>query len=83
MPIGTPKSIMVMNPETIVRGELWFMQTYDNLKNIPRASICVWQITPPIRGYKMNGTVTIQHGMEFKARRKQPDAIWSSESCDM
>jgi hypothetical protein len=34
-PNVAPKSVMVMNPETIVWGELYFMQTYENLKTIP------------------------------------------------
>jgi hypothetical protein len=37
-PDGKPnvagKSVMVMDPETIVWGELYFMQTYKNLKKI-------------------------------------------------
>jgi predicted pyridoxine 5'-phosphate oxidase superfamily flavin-nucleotide-binding protein len=92
---GTPnvagKSVMVRDPETIVWGELYFMQTYENLKQNPRASICVWQRCPPFRAYKVNGRVTIHendeiaarldqrvragHGMEFKARREQLAAV--------
>jgi len=94
-PDGKPnvagKSVMVMNPETIVWGELYFMQTYENLTQNPRASICVWQKTFPFRAYKVNGGVKIHendeiaaqldervrtgHGMEFKARRKKLAAV--------
>jgi predicted pyridoxine 5'-phosphate oxidase superfamily flavin-nucleotide-binding protein len=93
-PNVTPKSVMVMNPNTIVWGELYFMQTYENLKNNPHASICIWQRTPPFRAYRMNGTVTIHendevsarldeamrtgHPMVFKASREQLAAVWFS-----
>jgi len=87
MPNVAPKSVMVMNPSTLVWGELYFMQTYENLRHNPRASICLWKRTPPFSAWKMNGTVTIHendevsarlnkamrtgHPMEFKAKRKQ------------
>jgi len=93
-PNGAPKSVMVMNPETIIWGELWFMQTYENLKHNPRASNCVWQRTPPFKAWKMNGKVTIHendevsarmdeamrtgHPMVFKAKREQLAAVWFS-----
>jgi hypothetical protein len=70
------------------------MQTYENLKNNPHASICIWQRTPPFRAYRMNGTVTIHendevsarldeamrtgHPMVFKASREQLAAVWFS-----
>jgi predicted pyridoxine 5'-phosphate oxidase superfamily flavin-nucleotide-binding protein len=92
MPNVAGKSVMVMNPETIVWGELYFMQTYENLTRNPRASICVWQKSPPFRAYKVNGRVTIHehdelsaqldervrtgHSMEFKARREQLAAVY-------
>jgi len=85
------KSVMVRDPETIVWGELYFMQSYENLKQNPRASICVWQRRPPFKGYKVNGRVTIHendeiaarldgrvragHGMKFKARRETLAAV--------
>lgn len=95
-PDGKPnvagKSVMVMNPETIVWGELYFMQTYENLTHNPRASICVWKRSPPFSAYKVNGRVTIHendeiaaqldervragHGMEFKARREKLAAVY-------
>jgi hypothetical protein len=61
---------MVMNPETIVRGELWFMQTYENLRHNPRASICAGKRTPPFSAYKVNGTVTIHEHDEVAARAR-------------
>ena len=83
-----------MDPETIVLGELYFMQTYENLKKNPRASICIWQRSPPFRAFKMNGRVKIHehdeisarldeqvrtgHGMDFPARREQLAAIFFS-----
>ena len=86
------KSVMVLNPETIVWGELYFMQTWENLKKNPRASICVWKRGPPFGAYKVNGRVTIHendviatqldervqtgHGMDFKARREKLAAIY-------
>ena len=95
-PDGKPnvagKSVMVMNPETIVWGELYFMQTYENLTQNPRASICIWKRSPPFRAYKVNGRVKIHendeiaaqldsrvrtgHGMEFKARREKLAAVY-------
>lgn len=86
------KSVMVMNPETIVWGELYFRQTYENLTKDPRASISVWKRGPPFTAYKVNGRVTMHendeiaaqldelvrtgHGMEFKARRKKLAAVY-------
>ena len=91
-PNVAPKSVMVMNPSPIVWGELWFMQTYENLKHHPRASICAGKRTPPFSAYRMNGKVTIHendevsarldeamrtgHPMVFKARREQLAAVW-------
>jgi len=49
-PNGAPKSVMVMNPETIAWGELYFMQTYENLKHNPRASICTGKRGFPLQG---------------------------------
>jgi predicted pyridoxine 5'-phosphate oxidase superfamily flavin-nucleotide-binding protein len=92
MPNVAVKSVMVINPETIVWGELYFMQTYENLTRNPRASICVWQQTPPFRAYKVNGRVTIHehdelaaqldermrtgHGIKFEASRDQLAAVY-------
>jgi predicted pyridoxine 5'-phosphate oxidase superfamily flavin-nucleotide-binding protein len=90
-PNVAPKSVMVMNPSTIVWGELYFMQTYENLRHNPRVSICIWKRTPPFSAWKMNGTVTIHehdevsarmdeemrtgHPMQFKAIREQLAAV--------
>ncbi len=49
-PNVAPKSVMVMNPETIAWGELYFMQTYENLKHNPRASICTGKRGFPLQG---------------------------------
>ena len=95
-PEGKPnvagKSVMVLDPETIVWGELYFRQSYENLKQDPRASICVWKKSPPFSAYKVNGRVTIHendeiaaqldervrkgHKNEFKARREKLAAIY-------
>lgn len=86
------KSVMVTDPETIVWGELYFMQTYENLKQNPRASICVWKKTPPYTAYKVNGKVTMHendeiasqldervrkgHKGEFKTRHEKLAAVY-------
>jgi predicted pyridoxine 5'-phosphate oxidase superfamily flavin-nucleotide-binding protein len=86
------KSVIVRDPETIVWGELYFMQTYENLRQNPLASICVWQRSPPFKAYKVNGRVTIHendeiaaqldermrvgHGIDFKARREKLAAVF-------
>lgn len=95
-PEGKPnvagKSVMVMNPETLVWGELYFMQTWENLRNDPRASICIWSRSPPFRAFRLNGRVTLHehdelaaemnermrtgHGFELRARRDQLAAVY-------
>ena len=50
------KSSRVQDAETIIWSELYFMQTYENLKENPVASICVWERKPPFRAYKINGS---------------------------
>jgi len=71
-PDGKPnvagKSVMVMDPETIVWGELYFGQTYENLKRNPRASLCVWKRTFPTTAYKVNGRVVIHENDAIAAR---------------
>ena len=85
------KSVMVKDPETIVWGELYFRQTYENLKKDPRASISVWTRIAPIKAYKINGRVVLHehdevadqldervrktHGMELKTRRDRMAAV--------
>lgn len=84
MPNVAAKSITVRDPETIIWGELYFMQTYENLVRHPVASLCVWEWTPPFTAYKVKGRVVIHehdevtamldrsvwtgHGEEFSAR---------------
>ena len=95
-PDGKPnvagKSVMVMNPETIVWGELYVGQTYENLKRDPRASLCVWKRTFPTTAYKVNGRVVMHendaiaarldervragHKNAFKARRDKLAAVY-------
>ena len=102
-PDGKPniagKSVMVINPDTIVWGELYFMQTYENLTKDPRASICVWKRSPPFTAYKVNGRVIVHendeiaaqldervrtgHGMEFKAHPKKMAAVYFSSRKSM
>ena len=53
------KSVMVRVSETLIWGELYFRQTYENLKQNPIASVCVWQKKPPFLPYKVNGRVEI------------------------
>jgi hypothetical protein len=62
------KSVMIRDPETIVRGELSFRQTYENLMHKPRASVCVGQRSPPFRVYKVNGRVKIHENDEIAAQ---------------
>jgi predicted pyridoxine 5'-phosphate oxidase superfamily flavin-nucleotide-binding protein len=60
---GTPnvaaKSVMVRDPETLVWGELYFMQTYENLRRHPVASLAVWCNRPPFTAYRVNGRTVI------------------------
>jgi hypothetical protein len=83
---------MVMNPETIVWGELYFSRTYENLTKDPRASICVRKRSSPFSPYKVDGSIKTHehdkiaaqreervrtaHGMEFKARCKELAAVY-------
>jgi predicted pyridoxine 5'-phosphate oxidase superfamily flavin-nucleotide-binding protein len=53
------KSVMIQDSETLIWGELYFRQTYENLKQNPKASLCVWQRNPPFLAYKVNGRVEI------------------------
>ncbi len=62
------KSVMVRDDGTIVWGELYFMQTYENLKQNPVASICVWDRKPPFKAYKINGRVEIHENDELAAK---------------
>ncbi|MDH5754422.1 MAG: pyridoxamine 5'-phosphate oxidase family protein [Candidatus Bathyarchaeota archaeon] len=62
------KSVMVRDNETIIWGELYFMQTYENLKQNPVASICVWGRRPPFKAYKINGRVEVHEDDELAAQ---------------
>ncbi len=91
MPNVAAKSVMVRDSRTIVWGELYFMQTYENLRRHPVASISVWRTTPPYMAYRVNGRVTIHkndqvaaeldrsvwagHGAEFGIRTKEMAAV--------
>jgi hypothetical protein len=44
------KSVMVTDPQTIVWAELYFMQTYENLRHNPCAPICAWKKKPLLHG---------------------------------
>lgn len=59
MPNVAAKSITVRDPETVVWGELYRMQTHENLVQNPVASICVWEWAPPFTAYKVKGRVVI------------------------
>jgi hypothetical protein len=41
------KSVTVRNPKTIVWGELYFIQTYKNLRQNPVSSLSIWKKTRP------------------------------------
>ncbi|WP_243670606.1 pyridoxamine 5'-phosphate oxidase family protein [Methanoculleus chikugoensis] len=54
VPNVAAKSVMVRDPETIIwGGELYFMQTHENLLRHPVASLCVWEWTPAV--YRVQG----------------------------
>jgi uncharacterized pyridoxamine 5'-phosphate oxidase family protein len=59
------KSVMVRDPETLIWGELYFRQTYENLIQNPIASICVWKREHPFLAYKVNGRVEIHEDDEL------------------
>jgi len=65
------KSVMVRDDETIVWGELYFMQTYENLKQNPVASICVWGRRPPFKAYKINGKVEVHENDELATQMNE------------
>ncbi|GAI21282.1 unnamed protein product [marine sediment metagenome] len=62
------KSVMVREDGTIVWGELYFMQTYKNLKQNPDASICVWDRKPPFKAFKLMGKTEIHEDDELAAK---------------
>jgi len=67
MPNVAARSITVRDPETIVWGELYFMQTYENLVRHPVASLCAWRWTPPFTAYQVKGRVAIHRDDEVTA----------------
>jgi len=75
MPNVAAKSVMVRDPGTILWGELYFMQTYENLTRHPVASLCVWEWTPPFTAYKVKGGVTIHKGDEVTAALDR--SVWA------
>jgi hypothetical protein len=52
-------SVMVLNPETIVWGELCFVRTLENLRKDSRASILCREKSPRFKACRVNGRVTI------------------------
>ncbi|PKL62843.1 MAG: hypothetical protein CVV31_04030 [Methanomicrobiales archaeon HGW-Methanomicrobiales-2] len=91
MPNVAARSVMVRDPETIVWGELYFMQTYENLTRHPVASLCAWEWAPPFTAYQVKGGVAIHrdddvtaaldrsvwigHSKEFAARTERMAAV--------
>lgn len=74
------KSVLVRDPETIVWGELYFMQTYKNLRQNPVASLSVWNKTPPFTAYKVNGGVEIHEHDEITALMDKE--VWAGHKKD-
>jgi predicted pyridoxine 5'-phosphate oxidase superfamily flavin-nucleotide-binding protein len=79
-PNVAPKSVTVQDPETLVWGELYFLQTYKNLLDNPFASICIWQKNPPFTAYKLNGQVTFHHHDETAAQMDKQ--VWKGHTPD-
>jgi uncharacterized pyridoxamine 5'-phosphate oxidase family protein len=65
------KSVIVRGDEKLVWGELYFMQTYQNIKFNPVASICVWSKQSPFIAYKLNGRVEIHEDEENTIQMKK------------
>ncbi len=78
-PDGIPniaaKSVRVIDPHTLIWGELYFMQTYQNLQNHPVASLCVWQWTPPYTAFKVIGHVVIHE--KGKMKEELDKHVWA------
>lgn len=66
-PNVAPKSVMVSDPSTLVWGELYFMQTQENLRHHPIASLSVWETGPPFTAYRVNGRAAIHEHDEESA----------------
>ena len=78
MPNVAAKSITVRDPETVVWGELYRMQTYENLVQNPVASICVWEWTPPFTAYKVKGRAVIHRHDEVTAALNKD--VWAGHT---
>ena len=78
MPNVAAKSVIVRDPETIVWGELYFMQTYENLTRHPGAALCVWEWAPPFTAYKVKGRVTIHRDDEVTAALDR--SVWAGHT---
>ncbi len=78
MPNVAAKSITVRDPETIVWGELYCMQTHENLMQNPVASICVWEWTPPFTAYKVKGRVVIHRHDDVTAALDK--SVWAGHT---
>lgn len=80
MPNVAAKSVTVRDPETIVWGELYFMQTYENLMRHPVASLSVWDWNPPFTAYKVKGRVAIHRHDEVAASLDK--SVWAGHSAE-
>ncbi|NLB01131.1 MAG: hypothetical protein GX837_09285 [Methanomicrobiales archaeon] len=78
MPNVAARSITVRDPETIVWGELYFMQTYENLIRRPVASVCAWKWTPPFTAYQVKGRATIHRDDEVTAALDR--SVWAGHT---
>lgn len=78
MPNVAAKSVTVRDAETIVWGELYFMQTYENLTRHPFASFCVWEWAPPFTAYKAKGRVVIHRDDEATAALDR--SVWTGHT---
>jgi len=78
MPNVAAKSVMVRDPETIVWGELYFMQTHENLVRHPVASLSVWEWKSPFTAYKVKGRVAIHRDDEVTALLDR--SVWAGHT---
>jgi len=78
MPNVAAKSVIVRDPETIIWGELYFMQTYKNLMRHPVASLCAWEWTPPFTAYQVKGRVVIHRDDEVTAALDR--SVWTGHT---
>ena len=78
MPNVAAKSVALRGSETIVWGELYFMQTYENLMRHPVASLSVWEWAPPFTAYKVTGRVAIHKGDKLTATLDR--SVWTGHT---